>query len=937
MLTSGPVTFGPTASPSSITFSPASSSQPVALPSFSPPVATFTPQATPATFSPTSAPEDDQTQGPTTGIPGSENSTGAPEHNSTSAPRLSAVDKDSEETVVIPESVTFTTTVGSYVSMATLGMSAASMTTLAMVSMNCQVRGDRDLPLVLHPLQFRVEGSHALGCVIGNTALMVGFYWITYFVYRMTFAVRSFMPTSLPIDLRGFVRFPASAFFIVIWLYQGTALSGIVLLLDAPSTWSWLLGCAVSLFCIILPVWAFHRVIDGTRWRNLARYRYDRSNLQDWVIFIIGPGAWVSTSEEKHWVSRYSSMVLTYRQDTAWWALLEFLGAFAMAAITATPTSDHFGCGHVKLACGIVFAGLLLLELRYAPHVRQRDNYIDPAMLCCECLSMLFAAVAFYVNDPSHWAQLMTQVLVFMATGFIVVKSLLDIFTEMYLLCTGRRDRLQKEEWGLREKMSGFEKGGQGWEGFSQESYETLDDGTAFVKQRQASFASEPTHLPYRPTNGSLAEYTAFADPNYLRKQPSNLSNSAHSSAPSRTEVRKLPLFDFLTTDDRACNYVPTTASKRLDSGSRSRWSELDELPYKNVTTDCRSSGQSRDGLHSLPSTDGRRASPDQAAREMFVRDRLRVADLRASGGSSEPDSSADLRYVPNSGRRLTPDPPAPFAPSGGSNPSFGFSHRNPSLYDGRRGSPDQPARLTPEMQPSESGRFHHSSGSNQSFELGRSSVGSDPKDLGGSFEHNYRRYSASVQQIRELDAVECGPSFADARPPSSSGRRLASPLSPPAAPGLLRSPASDCAQQPSAVSLPLSPNNKAARPSLRRRAPASPAAPLLLPLEVSLKDFRLPEALQTPPPARRGRASRNPSPSFVPLELVSPPVSPGPPPCLSARRRVTSPVSSQSTPGAPPLGTPLGLKRRSGLPSSLLSPASHVGRVRAIVPESSN
>ncbi|KAJ9463269.1 hypothetical protein DIPPA_23924 [Diplonema papillatum] len=455
-----------------------------------------------------------------------------------------------------------------------MGTAAGSMTTLAMVSMNCRVDGDYELPIVLHPLQMRIEGSHALGCVIGNTALMIGFYGITYCVFLATSAAQPLFSNSLPVDVRGFVRFPSSALFIVIWLYQGTTLSGILLLLNAPSTWAWLLGCAVALLCVVIPVWVFHRVVDGTRWRNLARYRHDDANACRWLTFIVGPGEWVSTSPEKHWVSRYSSIVLTYRQDTAWWALLEFLGAFSLAAITATPTSDNVGCGHVKLASASVFCMLLVLELRYAPHVRQRDNWIDPATLLCEAGALVLAAGTLYLEDPGHWTALATQILLYAATGFVVVKALLDVFAELYLYSTGRRVRLQNDEWGLTAKAAEFKKTGEPDAGNEQRCYEVLDNGPASTKQLRTVLSSRlgETGIPYIPKKGSQDEPKV-----------------------RRAEFRRFSLFGSKKSDG-VRSYIPTNDAKRFEkptltapdelsrdahsSFSNFKFGDAEDLPY---------------------------------------------------------------------------------------------------------------------------------------------------------------------------------------------------------------------------------------------------------------------------------------------------------------------------------------------------------------------
>ncbi|KAJ9454987.1 hypothetical protein DIPPA_05091 [Diplonema papillatum] len=164
---------------------------------------------------------------------------------------------------------------------------------------------------------------------------------------------------------------------------------------------------------------------------------------------MIGPGEWVSTRPGDHWVSRFGPIVLTYRQGAAWWAVLEFAGAFTMGAITAVPTTSHVWCGTAKLACAAVFFALFLLEAHYKPHARPRDNWIDSAALFCEAFAMLSAAVTLFVNEPGHWSALGAQILVFATIGLFVAKAVADVLTEVYLFHTGRRVRLQREEWGL--------------------------------------------------------------------------------------------------------------------------------------------------------------------------------------------------------------------------------------------------------------------------------------------------------------------------------------------------------------------------------------------------------------------------------------------------------------------------------------------------------
>eukprot|EP01064_Diplonema_japonicum_P028784 TRINITY_DN4502_c0_g1_i1.p1 TRINITY_DN4502_c0_g1~~TRINITY_DN4502_c0_g1_i1.p1 ORF type:complete len:556 (+),score=112.93 TRINITY_DN4502_c0_g1_i1:181-1848(+) len=428
-------TAPPTAEPTSTpTTQPAT--VPPAVPRTGVPV-TEAPTGSPgkATAGPTGAPE-------TTGVPGGTSApTGAPETPAPTTHELSG-------------SATTEAVGAGAASAAGLGAGAAAGTAmrLVLISDSCVI-GDyvRQLPWMFHPTRIKIGGSEPAGAVVGNFSIVVGFTLLmkgVMMVAGLFPGVSRFLKTS---DPEGFLRFPSAPLFVFQWFYQGTTLSSMLLLFYPPSVLGFLLGVASCLFCTAVPFVVLVSVHRGVP--KEAIYRVDTEDRGRLFNFIVGPGEWVSLREERHWVQRWASVTKTYTQHTAWFSFVDFSSSFCLAAMAAFKTYSYAQCGHIKTFQACIFVVLLAIEAKYWPHVRMRDCVTDFVLLGAQTAGLFLMGNAFYNGGKENTAFETAGLLMYMATIILMGKVVLDVFTEAYIFFSGRRRRLQEEEWA-RDRIS---------------------------------------------------------------------------------------------------------------------------------------------------------------------------------------------------------------------------------------------------------------------------------------------------------------------------------------------------------------------------------------------------------------------------------------------------------------------------------------------------
>eukprot|EP01064_Diplonema_japonicum_P036469 TRINITY_DN818_c2_g1_i1.p1 TRINITY_DN818_c2_g1~~TRINITY_DN818_c2_g1_i1.p1 ORF type:complete len:1036 (+),score=236.40 TRINITY_DN818_c2_g1_i1:81-3188(+) len=404
-------------------------------------IPTAVPTTAPATANPTIAPATaNPTIAPATATPTIAPATSAPATMPplTPVPATAAPDAPTREGEI--------NTVGSMAaagSALAAGAGAGAATRLVVVSMGCHIDGKQKLPRALHPTQMEVWGSESLGIVVGNFAITLGFTALCYLLVQIASLGGAVIFPKLfeGLDTQGWMRFPSAPLFVFLLFYQGTTLGSINLIIHPPGVAGLVVGICSMAMCMMVPVGVFMAVRRGVPYHAVYMLEKGCTGAKR---MLIGEGEWVNTKKSCFWVQRWTSMVRVYREEVAWYAVVEFAGSLAISAMQAAETEDYVGCGHKKLFTSAVFAIMLVCEALIWPHARQRDSAVDFVMLGLQAASLGLAGCGYYAGDLKHPTFTIASNLMLGAVFILLGKVVLDLISEVYILCDGRRTRLQE-------------------------------------------------------------------------------------------------------------------------------------------------------------------------------------------------------------------------------------------------------------------------------------------------------------------------------------------------------------------------------------------------------------------------------------------------------------------------------------------------------------
>ncbi|KAJ9463265.1 hypothetical protein DIPPA_23923 [Diplonema papillatum] len=371
---------------------------------------------------------------------------------------------------------------------------------LVITSQNCRISVEPDIPRALHPLQIKIDGSLALGAVVGNLLLALGLLAIydVVVVHIIGQFVEHFTMNP-PADFRGLVRYPSVPLFVLLFLYQGIAWAGFILVFYPKNVTELILGIISVAFSAFVPFWVFRHVVDGiSRQDKKAVYRTDSQPRSNFFLFMLGPGEWVSTHRQKQWVFRYSSLMLAFKEKLAFWGAIDMLASLALAALSALPVSGNMACGHVKLISAGVLLTLLFAESYYLPYHKVRDNVVIPSVIILQIVEVALLGVTAYSNDVQHWSTPLASVLVYLTVGLLVLKGILDLVGETWLLINGRRDLLQQEQWAEADKNQ---------ELLPMEEAHSSKAGSAHKRGTSSSVVSDDGHPSFADCSSEQDDY----------------------------------------------------------------------------------------------------------------------------------------------------------------------------------------------------------------------------------------------------------------------------------------------------------------------------------------------------------------------------------------------------------------------------------------------
>eukprot|EP01060_Flectonema_neradi_P020203 TRINITY_DN27725_c0_g1_i1.p1 TRINITY_DN27725_c0_g1~~TRINITY_DN27725_c0_g1_i1.p1 ORF type:complete len:652 (+),score=57.25 TRINITY_DN27725_c0_g1_i1:164-2119(+) len=312
---------------------------------------------------------------------------------------------------------------------------------LVVVAGSCIVSGDpKEFPLLLHPTGIVVRDSLPLGVVAGN----LGIFLTVAILSFILLTVLKKLGVASSSDVQGLLRFPSVFLVVFLMLYQGTALAGFILVVEANDVFQTVFGSATLLICVTTPLILCNKVYHDIP--RHARYRILPS--RTFVTrFFLGPGEWLSRYSSHHWIQRWGALMRVYNQRHCWWFVIEFYSMFAFASINSIPVTSLVACGHVKLFSLVLTIMLWFLDICCLPRCRPRDTAVYLIGSTCQIVILTMQVIGYYLRDPDHSS-------FYVATGFLKVslvifatKLVLDLSLEVWIIASGRRRTLQRNEW----------------------------------------------------------------------------------------------------------------------------------------------------------------------------------------------------------------------------------------------------------------------------------------------------------------------------------------------------------------------------------------------------------------------------------------------------------------------------------------------------------
>ena len=320
------------------------------------------------------------------------------------------------------------------------GFSSGAALRLALVSKGCS----HDLSTALHPTGFSLDNSKPVGAVAANIAMLATFIAACFVAVPVVRVVGTCLfPTFFKDrDVVGLLRLPSAPVLVFQYFYQGLTLAGMSLVFHPEKGWHAAVGVAILLVCAVVPVVLHLTITRGVPAYGVYARAEGRQNRA--LISLLGEGEWVSMQRNPMWVQRYT-VIRPYKQDATWFLLIEFVSSFTLSAIQSTAPETSEGCGHVKMASGLVFLVLLMLEGLFWPHARPRDAALAILFLGTQLAAMVVMAAGYYTATLDSWLFDVSSRLLTVAFILLVVKIALDILTDIYVITSGRRGNLQED------------------------------------------------------------------------------------------------------------------------------------------------------------------------------------------------------------------------------------------------------------------------------------------------------------------------------------------------------------------------------------------------------------------------------------------------------------------------------------------------------------
>eukprot|EP01062_Namystynia_karyoxenos_P010420 TRINITY_DN13692_c0_g1_i1.p1 TRINITY_DN13692_c0_g1~~TRINITY_DN13692_c0_g1_i1.p1 ORF type:complete len:1120 (+),score=82.57 TRINITY_DN13692_c0_g1_i1:61-3360(+) len=336
----------------------------------------------------------------------------------------------------------------------------------------------QNMPRVLHPTQWNVDGSAYLGCILAAIVIVSSAIAVNYAAVsamRMCdgdddgLISRADVPRTFlrfvpgvknadGIDIAGLARFPNIIIAAVAFVYQGAVFSALRMMVSADqSFWRRVLAFCLSAVALAYAIWMRRRVRAGADpaapdsgaqpvpLARLRRWDHPRPPVLLQYAVLSELGDWVSCRRERHWVLSWKAAVQSYRPCRATGAVtVEYLTMWCLGLANAPETPTFAACGHVRIASAVILFAQLVYTAARCPHHAARDTAFVSVRIVATITALLLLVDDFY-NERTETDK--AETLLKVAIALALAASIIVVLRKVILQAAGWRSRLQDAEW----------------------------------------------------------------------------------------------------------------------------------------------------------------------------------------------------------------------------------------------------------------------------------------------------------------------------------------------------------------------------------------------------------------------------------------------------------------------------------------------------------
>ena len=140
----------------------------------------------------------------------------------------------------------------------------------------------------------------------------------------------------------------------------------------------------------------------------------------------------------------YSPIITPYDTPQVYFLFPTFCASLALSAAAAIDTDSYVGCGHVRIAMTLVLLALLVMDAVLRPFCRMRDLLMDVLIKSTQMVACVLMAIGYYQETEKGAVFDMATLFLIVCAVLILLKVLLDVGCELYVLMTRTRARLQE-------------------------------------------------------------------------------------------------------------------------------------------------------------------------------------------------------------------------------------------------------------------------------------------------------------------------------------------------------------------------------------------------------------------------------------------------------------------------------------------------------------